>query len=360
MSSSRKAMMKTVALLLSGLSVSGAFAQGSSDGKFTGIGRNATPKEVQAWDIDVRPDFKGLPKGSGSVEKGQDVWEAKCASCHGVFGESNEVFSPLIGGTTKDDIKTGHVARLKDAAFPGRTTFMKVATVSTVWDYINRAMPWNAPKSLSHDEVYAVTAYLLNLADIVPQDFTLSDANMAEVQAKMPNRNGMTFDHAMWPGTEFGKTGKPAKPDTKAVACMKDCAPEPQVRSKLPDHASNNHGNLADQNRTVGAQHGMQTESKPAAAPAAAPAGKSNAAAAPTAILEKNGCVACHGMEQKIVGPGFSEIAKKHAGQTDYLVGKIKNGGSGVWGNIPMPPQPSLSDDDAKAIANWLAGAGGK
>jgi cytochrome c len=62
---------------------------------FPGIGRPATPKEIAAWDIDVRPDFKGLPKGAGSVAQGQDVWEAKCAQCHGIFGESNEVFSPL-------------------------------------------------------------------------------------------------------------------------------------------------------------------------------------------------------------------------------------------------------------------------
>ena len=133
---------------------------------FHGIGRPATPKEVAAWDIDVRPDFKGLPKGSGSVAQGMDIWEAKCASCHGVFGESNEVFTPLVGGTTKDDVKTGRVARLTDPAYPGRTTLMKVATVSTLWDYIHRAMPWNAPKSLSTDEVYAVTAYLLNLGGV--------------------------------------------------------------------------------------------------------------------------------------------------------------------------------------------------
>jgi mono/diheme cytochrome c family protein len=71
---------------------------------FPGIGRAATPKEVAAWDIDVRPDFKGLPEGSGTVASGMEMWEAKCASCHGVFGESNEVFSPLIGGTTAEDI----------------------------------------------------------------------------------------------------------------------------------------------------------------------------------------------------------------------------------------------------------------
>ncbi|WP_216361110.1 c-type cytochrome, partial [Comamonas thiooxydans] len=143
-------------LLAMGVAAGPAAAQSkSAEDRYPGVGRNATGKEVLAWDIDVRPDFKGLPAGSGSVQKGMDVWEAKCASCHGVFGESNEVFSPLVGGTTAEDIKTGHVARLKDPAFPGRTTMMKVATVSTLWDYINRAMPWNAPKSLSTEEVYA-------------------------------------------------------------------------------------------------------------------------------------------------------------------------------------------------------------
>ena len=134
-----------------------AFAQ---DGKYPGIGRDATAKEVAAWDIDVRPDFKGLPKGSGSVAQGQVVWETKCASCHGIFGESGEVFNPIVGGTTKDDVRTGRAAHLTDSGYPGRTTLMKLATVSTLWDYVHRAMPWNQPKSLAVDEVYAVTAYM--------------------------------------------------------------------------------------------------------------------------------------------------------------------------------------------------------
>ena len=103
-----------------------------------GLGRPATPKEIAAWDIDVRPDFKGLPKGAGSVSQGQDIWESKCASCHGVFGESNEVFSPLVGGTTADDIKTGRVARLRDPGFPGRTTLMKVPTDARVMCSVTR------------------------------------------------------------------------------------------------------------------------------------------------------------------------------------------------------------------------------
>ena len=122
------------------------------------------------------------------MSQGQDVWEVKCAQGHGVVGESNEVFSPLIGGTTNEDIKNGRVANLTRRDFPGRTTIMKVATVSTLWDYINRAMPWTAPKSLTHDEVYAVTAYILNLNNIVDVDSVMNATNLPNV--KMPNREG--------------------------------------------------------------------------------------------------------------------------------------------------------------------------
>lgn len=332
---------------------------------YPGVGRDATAKEVAAWDIDVRPDFKGLPAGSGSVEKGQDLWEAKCAHCHGVFGESNEVFSPLIGGTTAEDIKTGHVAALRRTDFPGRTTLMKVATVSTLWDYINRAMPWTAPKSLKPDEVYAVTAYLLSLANVVPDNFVLSDKNIAEVQQRMPNRNGMTTAHALWPGKEFNGT---AKPDTANVACMKDCVPESKVASMLPEHARNAHGNLAEQNRLIGQQHGVDTtrpEPKPgagaptSAAPAAPKAAAPKAADPALALLGKHGCTACHAQDRKLVGPSFVDIAKKHAGKADYLAGKIRAGGAGVWGNIPMPAQ-TAPDGDIKTIANWIAAGAAK
>jgi S-disulfanyl-L-cysteine oxidoreductase SoxD len=372
MSRFRKAVLTAALLAVAG------FASAQTASKYPGVGRDATPKEVAAWDIDVRPDFKGLPAGSGSVAKGQDVWEGKCAQCHGIFADSGEVFAPLVGvgAITKDDIKTGHASKLRDNTYPGRPVFMKLATLSTLWDYINRAMPWTAPKSLSHDEVYAVTAYLLNLGGIVPDDFTLSDKNIAEVQKLMPNRNGMDWNHNMWPGKEFSKV---TKADTHNVACMKDCIPEPKVASFLPDYARNAHGNLAEQNRLVGAQHGADTtrpEAKPgtvapAAAPAATVAVAKPAAAAPKAdasgadskaalaLIQKSGCVACHMVDKKLVGPSFQDVGKKHAGRADYLAGKIKSGGSGVWGAIPMPAQ-SLSDADARTIATWLAAGAGK
>ena len=333
-------------LALVALLLAAAGAQAGAE-RFTGIGRSATPKEVAAWDIDVRPDFKGLPAGSGSVAKGQEVWEGKCASCHGVFGESNQVFNPLIGGTTKADVASGHVQRLTDRAYPNRTTMMKVATLSTLWDYINRAMPWNAPKSLGVDEVYAVTAYMLNLSDIVDDKFVLSDANIREVQQRMPNRKGMTTDHALWPGREFAGA---ARPDVQATRCMKDCTGAVEVASFLPDHARDAHGNLALQNRLVGAQHGVDTSAGAAsvAAPAAAPPPPA------LALVQKNNCFACHAAANRVVGPSWQEIGKRHAGKADYLIGKIRLGGSGVWGTIPMPPQ-AIAEPEARAIANWLA-----
>ncbi|MCZ8255851.1 MAG: c-type cytochrome, partial [Polaromonas sp.] len=341
----------------------------------------ATPAEIKAWDIDVRPDFKGLPKGQGSVRQGEVLWEAQCASCHGSFAESSEVFTPIAGGTTAQDIKNGRVdGLLPGANQPNRTTLMKVATVSTLWDYINRAMPWNAPKTLTADEVYAVTAYILHLGNVLPDNYTLSDANIREVQARLPNRNGMTTAHAMWPGRELGGT---AKPDVQGSTCMANCKTEVVIKSFLPDYARNAHGNLAEQSRLVGASRGADTTQAPMAAGSysnSAPAQSGRALSAPEKIataapvapaaakpavagaasvmplLQKNACLACHGMDSKLVGPSFKDIANKYKDRADavsYLSGKIKSGGQGVWGAIPMPPA-ALSAAEAAQISQWL------
>ena len=234
-------------------------------------------------------------------------------------------------------------------------------------------MPWNAPKSLKTDEVYAVTAYMLNMGGIMPDNLTLSDRNMAEVQKLLPNRYGVTTDHGLWPGKGMGNGGKP---DVKVLACMKDCGPEPKVASFLPDFARNQHGNLAEQNRSVGAQHGADTTKPPAARLADAKLGvamASTAAPRPTttlastgaaaiALTQKFACVACHGVENRIVGPAFREVAKKYGDRSDavaYLSGKIRSGGSGLWGAIPMPQQ-ALNEADAKVIAQWLASGAAK
>jgi S-disulfanyl-L-cysteine oxidoreductase SoxD len=329
------------AMILSSLLISAVHA----DERYAGIGRPATPAEIKAWNIDVRPDFVGLPKGSGSVEHGQDVWESKCASCHGTFGESNKVFTPLIGGISKEDLQTGHVATLKRTDFPARTTFMKVATISTVFDYIRRAMPWNAPKSLSDDDVYAVLAYLLNLSDIVSDDFVLDEKTIKDVQKIMPNRNGMTTEHALWPSANLTH-GKKINPDTHNIVCMKDCKKEPEIASTLPDYALSSHGNLADQNRHIGPVRGQVTA---ASVPTATQK-------TPLSLAESAGCLGCHAVATHVVGPSYAEIADKYRGKdvVTQLYAKVRQGGQGVWGDVAMPAQEEIKDDDLKVVINWI------
>jgi cytochrome c len=329
-----------------------AFAQ--SD-KYPGIGRPATPAEIKAWDIDVRPDLKGLPAGGGSVAKGQGIWDEKCASCHGTFGESNEVFSPLVGGTTADDIKSGRVKALQEPM--ARTTFMKVSSISTLWDYINRAMPWNAPKTLSTDEVYAVLAYLLHLGDIVPADFVLNEKTMRDVQGRLPNRNGKVKYDGLW--------NIRGKGDVQNIACMKDCKVESGLASALPEFARGTHGNLAEQQRLIGPARGLDT-TKPGAE-AMQPstqlvAVKSKPAISMLELAGKSNCMACHHIDKKLVGPSYQEIAARYKADgsaESKLAEKVKKGGSGVWGAIPMPPN-ALKDEDLRALVKWiLAGAPG-
>jgi len=298
---------------------------------YDGVGRAATPDEIAAWDIDVRPDFKGLPAGSGSVAAGQKIWDARCASCHGTFGESNEVFTPIVGGTTAADIASGRVKSLNGPET--RTTLMKLPYVSSLWDYVRRAMPWNAPKSLTNDEVYAVVAYILNLGDIVPADFVLSERNIAEVQARLPNRNGMTLAH--------GLSDVRGKPDVANTACMKDCATEVRLASVFPDWARGSHGELAEQNRSLATAH-------------ATPVRRGG-----PDLARRQGCLACHGVDQRIVGPAFREVARRYrddGGAPARLVAKVRRGGSGNWGPLAMPPHPDIAEADLAELVRWVLG----
>ena len=208
--------------------------------RYPGIGRAATGTEVRAWDIDVRADFHGLPTGEGSVARGRELYEAQCVACHGVTGESDAFFTPLVGGTTPDDMRNGHALALVEAETAQRTTFMRLATLSTLYDYIQRAMPWEAPKSLPPNDVYALTAYLLHLAGIVPETFTLSNSNVAEVQSQLPNRHGMTTDHGLWAGDPAadGGMGNGGIPDIRAERCMSGCQPVKRRPTRQPRNAS--------------------------------------------------------------------------------------------------------------------------
>ena len=350
----------------------------SAEAQFPSVGRSATPSEIAAWDIDVRPDFKGLPKGSGSVAKGQRVWEAQCESCHGTFGESNEVFTPIAGGTTKRDMEVGRVANLTRSDYPQRSTLMKLSELSALWDYINRAMPWNAPKTLSVEEVYAVTAYILNLGDIVPADFVLSDTNIAAVQQQLPNRYGLKKFSPLWEVTGKG--------DTQNLPCMVNCKPNlaaAVIASRLPEHARNAHGNLAEQSRLIGATLGTNTTAEaiataaslPRPAGAAEDTGKNILGAATNQanaakpiksatistvslvqLARQHNCHTCHAQANKLIGPSYAAIAQKYqsdATALNTLMTKVRQGGAGVWGVIPMPAHPQISDDELRQLVEW-------
>jgi cytochrome c len=144
------------------------------------IGTPLNAMEIAAWNIDVAPDGRGLPAGSGDVATGAHIFAAKCAACHGANGEGG-VGDRLIGGR-------GTLASDK----PVRTVGSYWPYATTLFDYIRRAMPYNAPQSLSADEVYALSAWILNRNGIVPDDARLDAQSLAAI--RMPNRDGFVPD----------------------------------------------------------------------------------------------------------------------------------------------------------------------
>ncbi|NIY71075.1 c-type cytochrome [Marivivens donghaensis] len=172
-----------------------------------GLGRPALTEEVAAWNTDIRPDGMGLPEGSGDVWTGEEVFVEKCAMCHGDFGEAVGRWPVLAGGQgtleNEDPVKT------IGSYWP---------YLSTVYDYVNRAMPFGDASTLTPDEVYAITAYLLYLNNEVEDDFTLSSDNFTEV--RLPNEENFFMDDRM--DTEFPVF-------IRADICMENCKDEVEI-----------------------------------------------------------------------------------------------------------------------------------
>src|SRR6202140_4590431 len=156
-----------------------------------GIGRAASPAEIAGWNIDIDRDGNNLPPGSGSVSHGHEVFDQQCAACHGAKGEGG-VGDQLVGGQ-------GTIATPK----PVRTVGSYWPYAPTLFDYIRRAMPQNSPQSLDNDDVYAVSAYILNLTGLLAADATLDAKALGAI--RMPNRNMFVSD---------------PRPDVKTPACM--------------------------------------------------------------------------------------------------------------------------------------------
>jgi S-disulfanyl-L-cysteine oxidoreductase SoxD len=159
----------------------GAVTLSSSQQTRYGLGRPATPEEIRARDISVNPTGAGLPHGHGSAVDGRGVYDAKCASCHGDKGQGNKIYPALVGG--QGTLRNANPVRTVGSYWPYPTT---------LWDYIHRSMPYQTPGTLTPDESYAATAYILYLNGIVEEKEDLNKKTLPKV--KMPNRDGFVPD----------------------------------------------------------------------------------------------------------------------------------------------------------------------
>ncbi|MCI4662033.1 MAG: c-type cytochrome [Neomegalonema sp.] len=259
-----------------------------------GLGRAATPDEVAAWDIDIRPDGQGLPEGRGTVAEGEEIFAEQCAVCHGDFGEGVDRWPVLAGGqgtlSSHDPVKT------IGSYWP---------YLSTVWDYVHRAMPFGNAQSLTNDQVYAITAYLLYVNDVVTEDdFELSKDNFTEV--RLPNEANFFMDDRL-------ETERPSP----AEVCMTNCKPDVKItkRATVIDVTPEGEGD-----EEASAEGSMEAETEMAQAdpaPAPAPAAVAPAVVAIDADLAAKGekvfkkCKSCHqvgeGAKNKI-GPILTDI----------------------------------------------------
>jgi cytochrome c len=171
-----------------------ALASSAAAAQQLGLGTPATPEQIAGWNIEIAPDGKNLPPGRGTIEMGKKVYDTQCLACHGAKLEGG-IGPALAGGV-------GSLATDK----PKKTVQSYWPYATTAFDYIRRAMPFQAPQSLSNDEVYAVTGYLLHEYGLISAD-TVVDADAIRA-VKMPNKDGFYLDD---------------RPDAKNERCMTDC-----------------------------------------------------------------------------------------------------------------------------------------
>src|SRR5690606_22139923 len=189
-----------LALAIVGCSVTGS---ATASEKRLNIGREATAEEITGWDIDIRPDGHGLPVGRGTVKGGEPLYVERCAACHGEFGESAGRWPILAGGA-------GTLA----SHDPVKSVGSYWPYASTLIDYIRRAMPFGASQTLTNDELYAITAYVLYLNDVIQdENFELSDKNFTAI--KLPNQLNFIDDDREMAERAFWRKDP----------CMKDCLP---------------------------------------------------------------------------------------------------------------------------------------
>ena len=305
-------------------------------------GRKATADELKAWNTDIMPDGTGLPVGEGSVEDGDDLYDEHCAVCHGDFGAGGVGYPTLSGGDIAS-LKNQRTEPGKDA--PKRTIGTYWPQVSTLLWYIKDAMPYAHPKSLTADEVYAITAYLLSVNGIkvdgkkLEDDSVLNNKNILTV--KMPNRDGFYPNIDGKNGVEnvrkFFKNGK----NIGAVGkrCMKNCK-DPGMK-----------GAPAKVMR-IGIE--MKDVRPPYAEAKDLPPKTDNAVKPGQAEYEAN-CQVCHGNDKM----GAPDVGNKEAWSAVMKKGMDKVLKNAINGKGAMPPKGGnmdLKEAQIKQIIEYMAG----
>ena len=203
----KKAGLLSIGFVLTQFSFSPVFAEQRP----FNLGSIATAEQVAGWDIDVRPDGLGAPIGAGNAIDGEAVYTERCASCHGDFGEAVDNWPALVGGE-------GTLA----SHDPVKTTGSYWPYASTMYDYIYRAMPFGEAQSLTHNETYQIVAYLLNMNDIIDEEYELNHNNIGLIE--MPNHAGFLIPDP--------------RPDAQPISgdpCMNDCDVPTQIIGKARD-----------------------------------------------------------------------------------------------------------------------------
>ncbi|HCH24782.1 MAG TPA: cytochrome C [Oceanospirillaceae bacterium] len=323
-----------VTLLGAALVAGSAQAQ---DSKYN-FGAPASAEEIAGWDIDIRPDGMGLPVGSGNAMDGEEEYEVQCAACHGVFGEGEGRWPVLVGGE----------GTLADER-PVKTVGSYWPYASTLFDYIRRSMPFPAPMSLSDQQVYDITAYVLYMNEIIEEDFELSNENLAGV--KMPNEANFFVDD---------------RPDVQNPRCMADCADPSTMMLASSLAGVTPIGHFVDGADAPAASHEGQhdleaqkeadrkadiTGEEVVASHAAEPAAMSAQAQAGEAVY-KGACFVCH--DSGLAGApkvGDAAIWTERVGQgMDLLVSHALHGYSGSAG--VMPPKGGRMDLSDEAVTD--------
>jgi len=327
-----------------------AYKYNTQSTKGMSFGRAATANEIKAWDVDALPDGSGLPEGEGSVELGDELFEAQCAVCHGDFGGGGQGYPQLAGGNQEKD-ENGIVKTLKNQRIDGKVdapkrtvgTYWPVAT--TLFTYIRDSMPYAHPKSLSNDEVYAITAYILAQNEIeidgeeMDDEYVLNAEKLAKVV--LANKNGF-YPNIDGPDAQEeirAFFADRAKNIGAGIRCMKDCK-DPGMDGKT-------------EAKLMKIGYEMKDVVPPYANAKDLPPEEEGGSVSKAEKMYDASCKLCHAtdtMGAPAVGDAAAWVSVMKKGMDKVLVNAIK----GTGGMPPKGGNMDLSDADVKEIVEFM------